>query len=538
MIESHGRAPLAPVPNERDTPPGSVLYRSRGAVLVAGDDPSILPCARELARTLKVVVFAPGAEPGDLRANPLVVGGRVIALEGRLGAFRAKVRAKEGELDIGGFSPNGDRCFDLVLDLQATPLLHRAVLPHGYFAPSTGELAGALDAIRAMVGTFAKPRFFDYAEELCAHGARGYAGCTRCLAVCGADAIRSDGDRIAVDPHLCQGCAACTLACPTGALSFRNPARHDLLDQLDRKLANVRDLGGTAVVVAHAPAAAAELDPLFAASGCVALEVEPLAAFGEELWFGALARGARSVVLVAEPDAPVETRKLLAERVALARAVLAASGLAADTLRLVEPSALASALTNLPAARANGWTADLHAPGKRAMLTDALARIEPQAGFVPAALAPGAPLGAIAVERAACTLCSACANLCPTGALRFGEQPVLRLAFVEQDCVQCGICEAACPEHAIALIPRIAPAGERRSERLLHEDERACCERCGTPFISARLLSASIAKVASRMPMTAAAEKRMRLCLDCRRRATLFEGAAEARDSYPNLPVM
>lgn len=505
-----------------------MLYRSRGAVLVAGDNPSVLAPARELARTLKVVVFAPGAEPGDLHANPVVVGGRVTAVDGRLGAFRAKARANEGEVDIGGFGPNGDRTFDLVLDLQATPLLRRSVPPPGYFAPAAGELAGTLDAIRALLGTFAKPRFFDYAEELCAHGARGYEGCSRCIAVCGAGAIRSDGDRIAVDPHLCQGCAACTLACPTGALSFGDPARSDLLKRLESALAGVRQTRDMPVVVAHARAQAKAVESLAAAPDCIALEVEPLAAFGEELWFAALAQGARGVVLVAEAAAPAETRSLLAERIALARALLAAARVPADMLRLVEPSGLVHALADLPPARTIGRVAALDATGKRGLLTDALARIEPQDGFVPATLAPGAPLGAIAVDRTKCTLCQACANLCPTSAVRYDEQPVPRLSLSEQACVQCGICEAACPERAIALLPRIAPAGERRHVRLLHEDELARCPQCGAAFISARLLSVSIAKVASQMTLTSDAEKRLRLCLDCRQRGTLFDDSAQS----------
>lgn len=504
-----------------------MLYRSRGTVLVTGDDPSALAPALELARTLKVVVFAPGTEPGDLRANPVVVGGRVTSLEGRLGEFRAKARSKEGELDIGGFSPNRDRSFDLVLDLHATPLLRRSVPPSGYFAPSEDELANTLNAIRALVGTFAKPRFFEYAEELCTHGAQGHAGCTRCLGVCGAGAIRSDGDRIAVDPHLCQGCAACTLACPTGALSFVNPARSDLLERIDDVLVDARQAQRVPVIVAHGRAEAVAVQALAGATDCVALEVEPLAAFGEELWFGALARGATGVILVVEADAPDETRRLLAERVALARTILSVAGLAADAVRLVEPSNLAHALADLPRTLAIEPGKPLDAKRKRSLLTDALARIESPAGFAPTALAPGAPFGSIEVDRSKCTLCGACANLCPTDAIHHTERPALTLKLAEENCVQCGICSAACPEHAIALAPRIAPAGERRAERLLHQDELAHCERCGTPFISARLLSASIAMLARQTPLTADTEKRLRLCFDCRQRETLFDEPVE-----------
>ena len=518
------QATLSLVPDERAAPRASVLYRSRGVVLVAGDDASALSAALDLARTLKVVAFAPGVQAGDLKANPLVVGGRIASLEGRLGDFRAKARTNEGEVDIGSFSPNADRRFDLVLDLQEAPLLRRSVLPPGYFAPAGNELAGALESIRALVGTFAKPIFFDYAEELCAHGAQGYKGCTRCLTVCGAGAIRSEGDRIAVDPHLCQGCAACTLACPTGALSFRAPSRADLLAALSSAIAEAGRANEPPVVVVHARAQGAFVKPLLAGGNGITLEAEPLAAFGEETWLGALAQGAHGVVIVAEAAAPIETRRLFVERVALARAVLAAAGLPADAVRLVEPDGLARALAVPLLGRDATPTGALDAARKRGAFTDALARIESAAGFAPVALPAGAPLGAITVDRGKCTLCQACANLCPTGAIRYGAQPVPRLSLAEEACVQCGICEAACPEDAIALAPRIASAETRRTVQLLHQGELARCPQCDAAFISARLLDSSIAKTASLMPLTPEAEKRMRLCFDCRRRETLFPG--------------
>jgi formate hydrogenlyase subunit 6/NADH:ubiquinone oxidoreductase subunit I len=215
---------------------------------------------------------------------------------------------------------------------------------------------------------------------------------------------------------------------------------------------------------------------------------------------------------------------LLAERIALARTILAAAGLHADTVRMVEPAGLARALADAPPDRGARSTGALDAARKRGVLTDALARIESTTGFAPMALPSDAQMGAIAVDRAKCTLCQACANLCPTGAILYGERPTPRLSLTEESCVQCGICEVACPEDAIALVPRIASVETRRNVQLLHEGELARCPQCDAGFISARLLDASIAKTASLMPLTPETEKRMRLCFDCRRRETLFPG--------------
>ena len=47
------------------------------------------------------------------------------------------------------------------------------------------------------------------------------------------------------------------------------------------------------------------------------------------------------------------------------------------------------------------------------------------------------------------------------------EAPQLR--FIEAKCVQCGLCAATCPEHAIALTPRLSLAPEARQPRVLNE---------------------------------------------------------------------
>ena len=52
------------------------------------------------------------------------------------------------------------------------------------------------------------------------------------------------------------------------------------------------------------------------------------------------------------------------------------------------------------------------------------------------------------MDREACTLCMACASVCPAGAINAGGE-LPRLDFIELNCVQCGLCESACPEDAI-----------------------------------------------------------------------------------------
>src|SRR5205807_266962 len=127
-----------------------------------------------------------------------------------------------GAIDFSRLDTKRSEKFDLVLALSAAPLLRVADLTQGSLAGGADPLEQALAAGRLaeLVGEFEKPRFFQYREKICAHGRSGIAGCTRCLDVCSTGAIRSDGDHIKVEPHLCAGCGGCATVCPSGAMTY------------------------------------------------------------------------------------------------------------------------------------------------------------------------------------------------------------------------------------------------------------------------------------------------------------------------------
>ena len=503
-----------------------VSYRSQGSLLIVCDAPFDLAPLHEVGVPGPTVLVwegpaAPAARPGDSEIR--CVQGRVTALSGWLGEFSFEL-ASVSRGAAQGSGPGGARTFDLVIDLSASPLIERSVPPLGYFAPRTpAGLASALEQCKDLVGRFAKPKYFHYELGLCAHASFGQPGCTRCLDVCAADAIRSEGDRISVEPHLCQGCAACTLACPTGALSFTGPTRDTLLEQVERAIASAGVPNPTLVI--HPPGVAV---PALAPDDCVDLAVEPLAAFGEEIWFAALARGAGRIVLLADDSVPEETRRLLQARLEIARTVLDACGQAPDAVslaeRLEDVRVLAGGrrVTERPAADPVDLSSPLPTHHKRALLTRSLARLEPAEEFEPRALDDGSPLGAIVVDEQRCTLCSACVKICPTAALRYTttDEPgsgSAWLAFAEEVCVQCGACERGCPEDAISLQPRIAALADRGFWRVLSSGPLASCADCGNGFMPRKLLDASIRRTeAAGMPP--AAVEQMQRCPDCRHR--------------------
>jgi ferredoxin len=510
------------------------LFESRGAVLILGDDAAIADAVDAVARHHRAAVFAPGIDGLRFGARVTAIGTRVSALHGRLGAFRGEVRVPEGMKDIGAASPNRDGLFDLVLDLSSRPLLTKAVAPLGYFAPGSDAAAraAAVESMRTLVGLFTKPRYFQYDLEWCTHGASGVAGCTRCLEVCSTGAITSAGNQIRVDPHLCQGCATCTLACPTGALSFRQPSSETLRRRIAETLSRPA-ASAPALLVVHGAAQTEAVQLAVGVRQVRTVVVDPLPAFGEELWLEALASGAVGVVLLDDEQLASASRELIAARVVQARLQLQALGMGASRLGFVAVDALQAWLDD-PARNALGQAGDAagaaqivaaHAEPKTKRLAQlaALTRLaQGAAAGPPIELPAGACFGEVRVDAKRCTLCLACANLCPTGALFSGDGGTPRLHFAEDACVQCGLCKAGCPEKAISLHARFRPQAHLRgARRVLIEDELMPCTTCGTPFISRKLLASSLERIKGHPVLAQGGRERLMTCPSCRQRALL-----------------
>ena len=195
-------------------PTGRVQYRSRGRVAVIGEQVAIEFAAR-LGEPLKpqVILMQGEEEPGP----PLIsVGGRALRIEGYLGAFTISL-GEEGK-------PNYETVeVDLILDLSPKPIVSVTLTPPGYLMAGTEEpsLQAAEQQLVELVGTFEKPRYFDYDASICAHARSGQEACNRCIEACPAEAITSLAESIKVNPNLCQGGGICASVCPTGAIRAR-----------------------------------------------------------------------------------------------------------------------------------------------------------------------------------------------------------------------------------------------------------------------------------------------------------------------------
>jgi len=523
------------------TPTSIVEFVSRGRCLVIGAEDVALDLVRRVAGRVECVVAVPGDDAPDVdRVDDTYVvrGGRPL-VRGSLGSFEVQLATGSVPLALGGLlTPPIDR-FDLVVDLGSPRLLQQAMPPLGYYAPGPdpAALASLADVLPEMRGEFEKPKYFNYNPEICAHGRSGKRGCTRCIDACPAEAIVSIGDKVQVNPYLCQGGGTCATSCPSGAMTYAYPVPGDLLYALQRLLRDYREAGGTAPsLLFHDAASAGALADEFAArmpERILPVAIEEIGAVGMDTWLACLAYGAESVVLLTCDATPPQVIETLQGQLATSRAILAGMGYAEGRLRLVnvdQPAATLQALVDLPSGQAR-QAATFAAPpaDKRGTLRLALDHLQSHAPALKRVtpLPAGAPFGEVRVDATACTLCMSCVSACPTHALLDGRG-LPQLNFREWNCVQCGLCERTCPEDAITLVPRLLLDTEARERpRILHEEQPVCCVACGKPFATRAMLDKLSRKLEGHwMFQDEAARRRLQMCEDCRVR-DMF--AAEAR---------
>ena len=519
------------------SPTGLVSYVSSGRLALIGPGVEASAVAERIGDALQAVIVAPpGDDAGGIGAAG-VIHADITEVDGHLGAFTLRAEADGAPVVVAPSPLTGDRPFDIVIDLRSEPSLAHEVLPPGYFAPRGGETAldDAIEQAKGLVGEFEKPRYFAYDPNICAHGASGIRGCTRCLDACPTGAIRSIGERVEVDPYLCQGAGVCASACPSGAITYAYPPPEGQLAALRTALTAYREAGGRSPTLlfhdaeggADAWSGIADGAP----ESVIPWAVEEVGSIGMDAWVACIAWGAR-VVMHAPATVPESVVRELEVQVGVARSILESMGYAPGLLAFVARDEA------LDLALAGGFTPATDPPAtfapsgeKRTDIRLALDHLHDHAPQRPriASLPAAAPFGRVDADRDACTLCMACVSVCPASALQAGgDEP--RLSFIEMNCVQCGLCERACPESCITRAPRYLFDREaRRRPRTLNEDQPFHCVSCGKVFGTTAVVTRMQQRLASHSMFQApGALDRLRMCEDCRVK-DMFRSEADTR---------
>lgn len=295
----------------------------------------------------------------------------------------------------------------------------------------------------------------------------GFDRCGICASVCPMDAINARQGLAEITASACDSCALCVSACPPGAIHLGGAAPAQIESQIAQLL--------------EAP-----IPPgiVFACSKAATLA-------GNEL---------NDWPVVELPSLEIMTpgwlMQTLLEGAPTIRLTTCASGCCAAWREGGRYLDLCKQLLAVPANDATATfsldrgTPDANAPRTETHVTDPVTFVEPAAtvsaleklGSTITLVHPGSPLGLLACEPG-CTACTACAIVCPTGAL-FAEESEngIRVLHDPSRCTGCGLCVPTCPEQVLRLERGIDTGRLESGPIQLAAAQGGRCARCREPL--------------------------------------------------------
>ncbi len=525
--------------------PPTVSYESRGDLLIIGTQDSITTLANQFSALHSVTLLATektaiGESSTKAEKCANLYFSKEVAIKGYLGAFEVTCRVDgtitETKANLAKVAIGRD-CFDLVLDMTKEGIVATEIPAPGYYpvGAGKGKLANVIEELPTMLGTFDKPKYFRLDPDLCAHSSRGVNGCNRCVDACPAGALSSLGHAIEINPYLCQGVGTCATACPTEAITYALPDPEKTQNFVHRLLARYQEEGGekpTILFYGNRDEETISQTLTTLPSNVVPIALEELATVGVDTWLSALVYGAHQVLLATNTAyIPATIDRVLADELSIANNFLTELGYEENRITLFDLST--GDLSTGEPATADSFTAfekpliavtqpqifaEQLSGTKREKLFAALERLYANSPEQPeySAVPDNAPYGSVECKTDDCTLCMSCVAVCPTRAFHaVGGRPGLQL--IEEDCIQCGLCEKACPEKVLTLKPGFTWNAEtRKAAVVVHEEEAACCTSCGKAFAPASMVKMLTEKLQSHSQFQGDAIRRLAMCEDCR----------------------
>ena len=360
--------------------------------------------------------------------------------------------------------------------------------------------------------------------SLCLNQRFKAANCHLCADACPVAAITVQGANVRIAPETCVHCGICLHVCPTGVFAAPNQAQADkrLLDAAAPLAGRALEL--TCPANRQVDRTAAPVEAVVQSGRCLAaLSLAELLDLAQprqrNLWLddsdcAACPLGqalpviqetaTQANLVLAAWHHPIELRTQITEPDALTTVhrVAVFSGqqpsysrrefltFVRHTTTQVMSTVAVEALAPLNPMTGSPQPRGAELSYQRRHLTASVARLGPPPSA--AMLTDSLPWVTVQISDA-CTACSLCARFCPTAAIRWttqtqtpatdaaAAQPVTTfdLNFIAADCVDCGICQAACPEDAITLPDSVNPAQiGRRQMQTLRQGHLGPCRIC------------------------------------------------------------
>ena len=320
-------------------------------------------------------------------------------------------------------------------------------------------------------------------------------GCSLCLASCPQEAIFLREGSASVDKEKCTGCGACLPSCPIEAISspLLDP---EALDSLLKSLLSRDKRGFEArilLITSEDTETLVETTRGSLISELPVLKLPCIGALSSRLVLQSFLLGAGGIAII--PCRSTCRHHCRPERwqraVRFVCTLLIKLGVEPERVQVFSmfddgPQSLADLLgafiekiKEISATRLRDGQGGENKLTLEALLKDLWQRSNHVEGS--RLSGPEIPFGIVRVQDGCktCTLCGACPDRCPTGAIILREEADLsQLLFSHSRCVGCGACVEVCPEQVLKM-ERTLDFSRLGEATVLAEDRIARCRSCG-----------------------------------------------------------